>query len=148
MFCRHSVVAWAALVVMASGCGVALADDHAYTEGPVVSMGGIRTVDGRFDEYMKYLGGSWKQEMEAAKKAGLILDYKVIMVEPRGVDDPDLYLVITYKNWATMDGFEAKFDAVIKQFEGSVAASSQAMTDRNKIRRPVGSWTGQYLDLK
>jgi hypothetical protein len=105
-------------------------------------------VDGKFDEYMKFIDTTWKQEQEAAKKAGYILSYEVLAVDPRGPDDPDLYLVITYKNWAALDGALAKGDAIAKQIEGSVAAASQSQADRAKIRRVLGSQTMQSLDLK
>jgi len=126
----------------------ALADDHAFTEGPVVNVSAIRTVYGHFDDYMNYLDTTWKAEQEAAKRAGYITGYKVINVEARGENDPDLYLVIWYKNWAAFDGATAKNDAIEKQVEGSVAASNQGGSDRSKIRRVLGSWTGQQLDLK
>jgi hypothetical protein len=97
---------------------------------------------------MKYLDTTWKTEQEAAKKAGYVLSYKVITVEPRGENDPDIYLVINYKNWAAMDGATAKGDAIAKQVEGTLAAQNQGAADRGKIRRVLGSFTGQELDLK
>jgi len=113
-----------------------------------VNVTSVRTVDGKFDDYMKYLSTTWKQEQEAAKKAGYILSYEVLTSEARGPDDPDLFLVITYKNWAALDGALEKGDAIAKQFEGSVAAANQAQSDRGKIRRILGSSTMQVLDLK
>jgi hypothetical protein len=85
-------------------------------------------VDGHFDDYMKWLDTTWKQEEEAAKKAGYIISYEVLTVEPRGPDDPDILLVITSKNWAALDGATAKGDAIAKQIEGSVTAASPAGT--------------------
>ena len=133
-------------LVLASGPLVA--QEHPYTEGPVVNVARIRTENGKFDEYMKYVATTWKAEQEAAKKAGYILDYQVISVEPRGPDDADLLLITTYKNWAALDGSIEKSDAVAKQIEGSVAASTQGAVDRNKIRRVLGSATMQVLNLK
>ena len=138
----------AALACLSSISFAALADEHAYSEGPVVNIARIRTVDGKFDDYMKWLATTWKQEEEAAKKAGYILSYEVLTVEARGPDDPDLLLVITYKNWAALDGALAKGDEIAKQIEGSVAAASQAQADRSKIRRVLGSYTTQQLLLK
>jgi len=126
----------------------AYADDHSYTEGSVVNVARIRTLDGHFDDYLKWLDTTWKQEQEAAKKAGYIISYEVISVEPRGPDDPDILLVITSKNWAARDGGLAKADAVAKQIEGSVAAANQSEADRSKIRRVLGTSTMQILDLK
>lgn len=82
----------------------AFAQDRPYAEGPVMNVSSIRTGYGMFDEYMKFLAGPWKKQMEAEKKAGLILNYEVLTSEAHSESDPDVYLVITYKNWAALDG--------------------------------------------
>jgi hypothetical protein len=51
--------------------------------------------------------------------------YRVITVEARGEKDPDIYLVINYKNWAAFDGATAKADAIAKQVEGTLEKSNQ-----------------------
>jgi hypothetical protein len=145
---RSRFVAYAAYALLLSSSIVAIADDHAYTEGPIVNVTRIRTVDGKFDDYIKYLDTTWKREQEAAKKAGNIISYQVLTVEARGPDDPDVLLVLTFKNWGTLDGALAKGDAIAKQIEGSLPASNQAQSDRAKIRRVLGSSTMQVLELK
>ena len=140
--------AFAAFLGLAVTSVAAVADDHAYTDGPVVNVAAIRTEYGKFDDYIKYLDTTWKAEQEAAKKAGNIISYRVVTVEPRGENDADIYLVINYKNWAAFDGATAKGDAISKQVEGTLTASNQGAVDRAKIRRVLGSWTGQELELK
>ena len=140
--------AWAALLALACANVPAFADDHAYTEGPVVSVAMIRTADGRFDDYMQWLDTTWKAEQEAAKKAGYIESYEVLMANPQGPNDPDVMLVITYKNWAALDGALAKGDEIAKKVEGSVGAANQAEADRSKIRRVLGSQMLQVARLK
>jgi hypothetical protein len=56
--------------------------------------------------------------------------------------------VTNYKNCAAFDGATAKADAIAKQVEGTLAASNKGAVDRAKIRRVLGSWTGQEVDLK
>jgi hypothetical protein len=56
--------------------------------------------------------------------------------------------VITYKNWAALDGALAKGDEISKIMEGSVTAANKAQADRSKIRRVLGSSTAQQLMLK
>jgi hypothetical protein len=148
MSIKNRLVACAMFSILACSYTVAVAEDHIYSEGEVVNVSKIRTVDGKFDDYMNWLGTTWKKEQEASKKAGYILSYEVVGVEPRSADDPDLLLVIRYKNWAALDGALAKGDAISKQIEGSVAAASQAQADRSKIRRILGSTTMQVLHLK
>jgi hypothetical protein len=148
MSVKIRLAACAAFASLACMSFSAVADEHPYTEGQVVNVSRIRTMDGHFDDYMNYLDTTWKRYQEAAKKAGYIVGYEVIAVEPRTADDPDLLLVVRYKNWAALDGALAKGDEITKQVEGSNAAANQSMIDRGKIRRLVGSSTMQVLDLK
>ena len=148
MSSKLRVVAGAALVVFACASVPTFADDHAYSEGPVVNVAMIRTVDGKTDDYMRWLDTTWKAEQEAAKKAGYIQSYEVLMANPQGPNDPDVLLVITYKNWAALDGGLAKGDEIAKQIEGSVSAANQSEADRSKMRRVLGSQTMQVAILK
>ena len=90
-----------ALLILAT---LAYADGRNYNDGPVVNVSAIKTVDGHFDDYMQWLATTWKKQEEAAKKAGLITKYQVLVVQPQGPNDPDIYLVVEYKNWAAFDG--------------------------------------------
>jgi hypothetical protein len=148
MTSKNRVAAFAAFFGLAFTSIAAFADEHPFTEGTVVQVSAIRTEYGKFDEYLKFLDTTWKASQEAAKKAGYITGYKVISVQPRGENDPDIYLVLYFKNWAALDDSTAKGDAIAKQVVGSVAAANQGAIDRGKIRRVLGSWTGQQLDLK
>ena len=140
--------ALAAFIGVALTSFAAIAEDHPFTEGQVVQVSAIRTEYGKFDDYMKFLDTTWKATQEASKKAGYSTGYKVITVEARGENDPDIYLVVYFKNWAALDGATAKGDAIAAQVEGSVAAANKGAVDRGKMRRVLGSWTGQQLDLK
>jgi hypothetical protein len=148
MTIKNHIAAFAAVLGLALTSLAAVADDHPFTEGPVVRVSAVRTEYGKFDEYLKFLDTTWKGTQEAAKKAGYITSYKVITVEPRGENDPNIYLVVYYKNWAALDGATAKGDAIATEVVGSVAAANQGAVDRGKIRRVMGSFTGQVLDLK
>jgi hypothetical protein len=148
MSIKSQIAACAALLGLACASTAVLADDHAYTDGPVVNVAFIRTEYGKFDDYLKFLDGTWKATQEAAKKAGLVISYRVITVQPRGENDPDIYLVTNYKNWAAFDGMTAKMDAIMKQVEGSLDSADQHAVERGKIRRVLGEYTGQELILK
>jgi hypothetical protein len=148
MSLKYCLAATAAFVSLAFTASSAIADDHPYAEGAVVNVSRIRTVDGHFEDYMKFVATKWKQEQEAAKKAGDVLSYEVLTVEPRTPDDADVLLVIYFKNWAALDGSIAKADALAKAVDGSVMAANKAQIDRGAIRRVLGSTTMQVLTLK
>jgi hypothetical protein len=126
----------------------ATAADRAYKEGPVSIVSSIRTEPGHFDDYMAWLAGPWKQGLEAEKAAGLILGYNVYMTAPRSPGDPNLYLVVTYKNMAAMDDLDAKSDAIYEKLMGNQAQQNQANIDRGKIRTVLGSELIREATLK
>ena len=124
------------------------ADGRDWNDGPVINVSSIRTVDGHFDDYMHWLATTYKQQQEAAKKAGLITSYRVIVIEPRGPNEPDVLLVTEFKNWAALDHLGSKFDQISAQVEGSVDAAAKSEVDRAKIRTVLGSRTQQEAILK
>src|ERR1700682_2245409 len=137
-----------ALLLGATLATSSYADGTHYNDGPVVNVASIRTVDGHFDDYMQWLATTWKKQEETAKKAGLITKYQVLVAQPQGPNDPDIYLVVEYKNWAAFDGLGGKLDAVSAQVEGSLEKANQAQADRAKIRTVLGSKTVQVAELK
>src|SRR5215471_9992152 len=132
-----------AFLSLALAVPAAFANGTHYNDGPVVNVSFIRTVDGHFDDYMQWLATTWKKQEEAAKKAGLILSYKVMVAEPHNATDPDIILMIEYKNWAALDGLGSKLDNVSAQVEGSLEKANQSEVDRGKIRTVLGSETIQ-----
>ena len=135
-------------LALALAVPAAFANGTHYNDGPVVNVAFIRTVDGHFDDYMQWLATTWKTQEEAAKKAGIILSYRVMVAEPRNPTDPDIILMVEYKNWAALDGLGGKLDAVSAQVEGSLEKANQAEADRRKIRTVLGSSTVQEAELK
>jgi hypothetical protein len=101
-----------------------------------------------FDEYMKYVAGPYRQLMEEQKKAGIILGWSVYSVVPQGPNDPDLYLITTYKNMAALDGLDDKTDPSVDKVFGSMEKSTAAAIDREKIRKLMGDQLMRELVLK
>lgn len=128
--------------------GVAAAAERSYTEGSVVNVAAIRTEPGMFDEYMRYLAGPYKQMMEEQKSAGIILDYIVYAVTPRSPDDPDIYLLTTYKNMAALDGLRDKVEPIQEKMFGDAAQRRTQTVERGKLRSLIGSQQLRKLELK
>ena len=127
---------------------LAFADETPYTEGNVVNVAAIRTEYGRFDDYMKFVATTWKQQMEASKKAGLIVSYEVLAAQPHNPAEADIYLVVRYKNWAALDGLREKQQAILAQIYGSLTKASQGAVERGKLRTVLGDQNLQVLNLK
>jgi hypothetical protein len=144
---KRTMLLLAAVLSLASSVTRA-EDDHAYTFGPVMIVSFIRTQPGKFEDYLRYLDGPYKQLMEASKKQGLIVDYAIWQSRPRNPQDADLVLTVTYKNKAAFDGLQARFDPIIKQTFGTLGKAQSASADREQLRKEVGSVEVQQLILK
>jgi hypothetical protein len=142
----------AALAVTAlsmSAISSTLADDSkAYTEGTVLEVTSVRTKPGMFDAYMKWLDTTGKQLRDDEKKAGLILDYAVYSAQPRSPHDADIYLVITYKNMAALDGLSDRVEPLQRKIWGTREAGAKAAADRESMREILGTELMRRLDLK
>ena len=131
--------ALAGLLVSFLAIGVAGAADRPYSEGTVSEISSIRTEPGKFEDYLAWLAGPYKQMMEAQKAAGIIVDYAVYSTTPRSPNDPDLYLVTVYKNMAALDDLAAKSDPIAEKLQGSMAEQNKAYIERGKMRTVLGS---------
>jgi len=101
---------------------------------------------------MKWVTSTWAPTMEAAKKAGLIIGYKVFQSEPKLPDQPNVYLEITYKNMAAYAGDIGDqadaFEAVTEKVICSAECQNQARVHRNEIRRVLGTEVNREIILK
>ena len=122
-------------------------DERAYTDVPVTDVAYIRLEYGRFEDYIDWLNSTWKPTMEAMKKAGLIIDYKIFTATPKSPDQPNIFRMITFKNMAALDkGIE--LEAVAKKVIGSTEVQNKARVARNEYRKLLGSELIRELILK
>jgi hypothetical protein len=124
------------LIALAMFAAPALAagDGPSYDKGPVWDFGEIKTVDGHFDDYMKWLAGPWKAQQEAMKKAGYIVSYKVLLVADPRKDEPDIILATEYANMAAFDHSTADEYKIGEKIWGSMTKASQEQAARGSIR--------------
>jgi len=123
-------------------------DERQYTDGPVTEVDYIQVEYGHFEEYIDWLNSTWKPTMEATKKAGLIIDYKVFRLTPKSPDQPNIYLWITYKNAAAALDKGVELEAVAKKVIGSTGVQNKARVGRNEYRKVLGSELIRELILK
>lgn len=124
-----------------------LADERAYTEGPVTDVAYIRVEYGRFEEYIDWLNSTWKPTMEAMKKAGLIIDYRIFAATPKSPDQPNIFRMITFRNMAALDK-SIELEAVAKTVIGRTEVQNKARVARNEYRRLLGSELIREIILK
>lgn len=86
--------------------------------------------------------------MEAMKKAGLIIDYKVIRLTPRSPDQPNIYLWITFKNGAAALDRGVELEEVAKKVICNTECQNKARVARSEYRRVLGVEYVRELILK
>jgi hypothetical protein len=123
-------------------------DVRQYTDGPVTEVAYIQVEYGHFEEYIDWLNSTWKPTMEAMKKAGLIIDYKVFRLTPKSPEQPNIVLWITYKNAAAALDKGVELEEVAKKVIGSTEVQNKARVGRNEYRKVLGTEYIRELILK
>ena len=126
----------------------AMAQESSYSPGSVWQVSRIDVLPGQFENYMDYLSGAWKKIQEAGKSEGVVVDYHVLSLNNARQGEPDLVLIIEYKDYMTTAQQEAaqkRINALLAQDDRKAEAAGAA---RGKMREPMGSMEYQELDLK
>jgi hypothetical protein len=108
----------------------------------------VRVKPGMLDVYMRDVLPLRKKIDEEAKKQGLILSDHILSGNASGRDDFDVMYLTEYKNWATLDGITAKYDAIEGKIVGSEEKQIQLMTKRREAREIIGEKLMQELIIK
>jgi hypothetical protein len=116
-----------------------------YHDGPVWEIAFIRMKAGMGDRYLRYLADEWKREQEAAKKAGYILDYKVIETEPHGPQDFNLMLMTEFKDLSSMEANAEKMEALGQQLGGGQPKIESGYQDRASYREVLADRLGREI---
>ena len=137
-----------AAMVVATLATPALAQESSYKPGTVWNASRIDVLPGQFENYMDYLTTTWKKNQELAKAEGIVLDYLVLAVNNPRQGEPDLVLIIEYKDYQTtaqQEAFSKKVNAMmaLDDRKQDVAAGK-----RQAMRELMGSTEYQELILK
>lgn len=122
------------------GSTSAVAQDHSrgWDEGHIVQVTEVHTKEGMFNAYINDLSNVWRKYLEAQKEDGDVIRYDMYSnVNPRE-GEPDLFLAVTYKNWAAFDRGVEYFDNLGAKILGSPEDMRKADIDRGKLRT-IGS---------
>jgi hypothetical protein len=123
-------------------------NDRQYADGPVTQVGYIHVEYGHFAEYIDWLNSTWKPTLEAMKKAGLVIDYKVFQLTPKTPDQPNMYLWITFKNAAAALDKGVELEYVARKVIGSTDYQNKKRVERGGYRKFMGSELIRELILK
>ena len=142
-------VAWLLAGLLSLLALPAVAQERAWSEGPVTNVSAIKIVDGQFENYMEYLSKNWKVVMEEAKKAGYVLDYHVYGAQAHNPQEADVYLVVTYPNMAMLDGMDQKMQPIQEKVtKMNVRQADEATGKRTVMRTLMGEELLREINLK
>ena len=123
-------------------------DVRQYTDGPVTEFDYIHVEYGHLEDYVDWLNSTWKPTMEAMKKADLIIAYKVVRATPKTPDQPNIILMITFKDGAAALDRGVEQEEVAKKVIGSTEFQNKARVGRNQYRTVLGIEYVRELILK
>ena len=112
--------------------------ERVYDEGPVWRVSAVETKPGMFNTYMKYLSTSWRAIQEAQMKTGDVLSYRILRADAPRDHEPDLYLLIEYKNMAVFDRALKDSDAQTAAVFGSLEKAQSMAVTRESMREQRG----------
>ena len=122
--------------------------DRVYEPGSVWSVAYVETKPGHFDDYLSDLSNVWKKFMDEQIQLGDVLSYKILSISAPRDNEPDLILLVEYKNWAVFDKPYEYTDNIIEKIMGSLDKSNQANIKREELRELRGSQNAIELIFK
>jgi len=129
--------------------GMSHAEDKPYTEGTVWTVTMVKVKPGMLDVYLRDVLPMRKKINEAARAQGLLMSSHVLSGAASNKDKKDAdFLMDEYKNFAALDGINAKYDAIMTKVVGSEAQQVQTMVKRTEVREIVGDKLLQELVIK
>ena len=132
-----------------AGAVTASAQDapRAYDTGPVWTWSMVEVKPGQGPAYVAVRNRHWKAARLARQKAGIETGYKMITVRDARPGEPNIILMIQYKNHAALDLSLDQNDALNKSVDAMLGARPTA-EEMDKLRIQRGSATGRELVFK
>ena len=117
-----------------------MAQDHTrnWDNGNVVSVTEVHIKPGMFNAYINDLNNVWRKFLEEEMKDGSVVAYGMYANPASRAGEPDLYLTVTYANWAAFDRGEEYFNAIRDKVIGSADQMRNAGIKRGELRE-IGS---------
>ena len=126
----------------------AAAQDTSFTPTTVWDFTQIKVEPGQFQNYMDYLSGTYRKNIEYQEKLGRVVSYHILQVNDARKDDPDLILAVEYKDYETVAeslDMQKKMMAFMATDPHKATAASG---ERVKMRTTIGSMELQELKFK
>ena len=139
-----------ALIFVASFSVSTLAQDHTrnWDNGNVVAVTEVHIKDGMFNAYINDLNNVWRKFLEEQMKDGSVVGYNMFGNVAARDGEPDLYLTVTYANWAAFDLGEEYFNGIRDKVLGSADAARSANIKRGELRTLGSNYNLQEVKFR
>jgi hypothetical protein len=101
-----------------------------------------------FNAYINDLNNVWRRFLEEQMKDGSVIGYNMYGNASPREGEPDLYLVVTFKNWAAFDRGEEYFAGIREKVIGSADQMRDAGIKRGDLRVLGSNYTLQEIKFR
>jgi len=115
--------------------------ERTYKAGSAWTVSFVQIKNGMWRDYLNSLKTTWKAVQDEGIKQGIILSYKILEGNAANPDDWQIMLMVEYKNLASMEGNEDKWDAISKKVVGSEEDQKKLRDIRINMRSMYGTKT-------
>jgi len=119
-----------------------------YERGPVTVVQQVEVMPGQLNAYMRMLANTWRVSMEEGKHAGAILSYNIEQPIDARAGEPNLYLIVVYKDLQSIQRPYADADRSTAAIYGSLDKAQAVGMERESLRKSRGSMILQGLQFK
>ena len=139
-----------AFIFIACYSASTLAQDHTrnWDNGNVVAVSEVHIKPGMFNAYINDLNNVWRKYIEEQMKDGSVVGYNVFANVAGREGEPDLYLTVTYANWAAFDLGEEYFNNIRDKVVGSADVMRSAGIKRGELRTLGSSYNLQEVKFR
>lgn len=119
-----------------------------WEETTVWSISEVHTKPGMLNAYINDLDNVWRKFVEAQKKDGDVVSYRLFVNSFARAGEPDLFLAVEFKNWAAFDRGVEYFEKQAEKIMGSLDDMQEANIDREELRKLGGQTVLQEIEFK
>ena len=115
------------------------AQERTFKQGSAWTVAFVQVKNGMGVDYINSLKTTWRAVQEEGIKQGIILSYKILEGNASNPDDWQIMLMVEYKNLASMDGNDDKWDAIQKKVVGNEEDQKKLRELRVNMRTMYGT---------
>lgn len=118
-----------------------------YIEKSVWTITYVETKPGKFDDYIVELSKAWLAHLNRLQKDGYVLSHKIMRIEHPRDNEPNMILMVEYKNMAAFDVGTGYLEGIANEVFGSLRKGDQAEINREELRKLRGEVLTRELDF-